>query len=224
MNLSCPVELQPTGWHRTSRIHVKVIFMPMTTATTSLQSLVNAKAALDLGLLTAEDYGRVKEAFLKAQELRAGIDAGLIEEGAQVAQAREGFVGMVLSQRSNETGSRAVAPKAAASVVHPPPPLPTAAATSKAPAPPPPPVPPKAPPSAPPATSNGSHGSCGARAALGELCHNVAKILPVCFAGQGPQALDRQRRHVHVWYFDQPRRGASFLSDASEVDLSVGGV
>ena len=122
----------------------------MTTATTSLQSLVNAKAALDLGLLTAEDYGRVKEAFLKAQELRAGIDAGLIEEGAQVAQAREGFVEMVLSHRSNETGSRAVAPKAAASVAHPLPPMPAAAATSKAPAPPPPPVPPKAPPSAPP--------------------------------------------------------------------------
>ena len=111
----------------------------MTTATHSLQSLVSAKAALDLGLVTPEDYGRVKEAYLKAMELRAGIDAGLIEEGAQVADAREGFVGMVLS---SSTPAAAAAAGAGAPM---PPPLPV----SKAP-PAPPPAPPQAPPRAPP--------------------------------------------------------------------------
>ena len=62
----------------------------------NLQSLVNAKAALDLGLLNADDYNRVKESFLKAQQLRSAIDAGLIESGPQVEQAREEFTGMVL--------------------------------------------------------------------------------------------------------------------------------
>ncbi len=69
----------------------------------NLQSLVNAKAALDLGLLTEDDYSRVKESFLKAQQLRSAIDAGLIEEGQQVEQAREGFVSMVLGDRQEQT-------------------------------------------------------------------------------------------------------------------------
>ena len=116
----------------------------MTTATHSLQSLVSAKAALDLGLVTPEDYGRVKEAYLKAMELRAGIDAGLIEEGAQVADAREGFVGMVLS-------SSTPAAAAAAAGAPMPPPLPV----SKAP-PAPPPAPPPPPPPAPPVNQSSS--------------------------------------------------------------------
>eukprot|EP00889_Picochlorum_renovo_P004539 jgi/Picre1/31569/NNA_006921.t1 len=69
----------------------------------NLQSLVNAKAALDLGLLTEDDYARVKESFLKAQQLRSAIDAGLIEEGQQVEQAREGFVSMVLGERQEQS-------------------------------------------------------------------------------------------------------------------------
>ena len=98
-------------------------------ATNNLQSLVNAKAALDLGLLTAEDYQRVKESFLKAQQLRSAIDAGLITEGPQVEQARGGFVDIVL-RGEGSTAVPAAPPRA--------PPLPTAqaAASRAAPAPP----------------------------------------------------------------------------------------
>lgn len=62
----------------------------------NLQSLVNAKAALDLGLVNEDDYSRVKESFLKAQQLRSAIDAGLLEEGDQIETAWKGYVSMVL--------------------------------------------------------------------------------------------------------------------------------
>ena len=37
----------------------------------SLQSLLNTKAALDLGLISQDDFDAVKAAFLRAQQLRA---------------------------------------------------------------------------------------------------------------------------------------------------------
>ena len=104
----------------------------------NLQGLMNAKAALDLGLLNEEDYGRVKESFLKAQQLRAAIDAGLIDEGEQVEHARDGFVAMVLGA-SNEGTAQGSAPSRQTAKA----PVPPAAM------PPPPPMPGKAP--APPA-------------------------------------------------------------------------
>lgn len=115
--------------------------------TTNLQSLVNAKAALDLGLVNEEDYNRVKESFLKAQQLRSAIDAGLIEEGDQVQDARQGFVSMVLGSAAasggQEVQKKVMAPKASAPAPPPMAPKPIAAAP-KAP-------PPMAPPMAPPA-------------------------------------------------------------------------
>lgn len=144
-------------------------------ATGNLQSLLNAKAALDLGLLNEEDYARVKESFLKAQQLRSAIDAGLIKEGAQVQDAREGFVGMVLQGEGTagrRTAAGSVAPPAvlASQAAQPPrappppaPPLPQAQQAPKAP-PPAPPVPraapaPPAPPPAPPAPTTSRSAS-----------------------------------------------------------------
>lgn len=86
----------------------------------NLQSLVNAKAALDLGLVNEEDYSRVKESFLKAQQLRSAIDAGLIEDGDQVESAWKGYVSMVLGS----TSEPAIAAPAAKSVPKAPAPAP----------------------------------------------------------------------------------------------------
>ena len=46
----------------------------------SLQCLVNTKAALDLGLVSKEDYDGIKEAFLNAQKLRAAYDSGMLSQ------------------------------------------------------------------------------------------------------------------------------------------------
>lgn len=46
----------------------------------SLQCLVNTKAALDLGLVTEQDYEVVKASFLRAQQLRAALDSGMVSQ------------------------------------------------------------------------------------------------------------------------------------------------
>lgn len=70
----------------------------------NLQSLVNTKAALDAGLITEEDYEKVKETFLKAQQMRSAIDAGLIEE-----RDVESMKGDFMKMMTNETRGSAVA-------------------------------------------------------------------------------------------------------------------
>lgn len=45
----------------------------------SLQSLLSTKAALDLGLITQSDFDAVKGAFLRAQQIKAAQDVGLIK-------------------------------------------------------------------------------------------------------------------------------------------------
>jgi cofilin len=56
-----------------------------------LAALKTAKEALDLGLITPQDYDVVKVAFLKAQQLRAGRDAGLMREEDYV-KLRDSFL------------------------------------------------------------------------------------------------------------------------------------
>eukprot|EP00890_Picochlorum_soloecismus_P004579 jgi/Picsp_1/5121/NSC_02484-R1_actin-depolymerizing factor len=64
-------------------------------ATSNLQALVNTKAALDLGLVTQEDYDAVKVSFLEAQKLRSTIDAGLVQEG-EVERVKKDFLSSLL--------------------------------------------------------------------------------------------------------------------------------
>lgn len=59
-----------------------------------LTALHNAKAALDQGLITPQDYDVVKVAFLKAQQLRSGKDAGLLRE-EDYARVRESFLSVM---------------------------------------------------------------------------------------------------------------------------------
>lgn len=46
----------------------------------SLTSLETAKKALDKGLITQVDFDNIKEGFVAAQKIRAGIDAKLVRE------------------------------------------------------------------------------------------------------------------------------------------------
>ena len=46
----------------------------------AIQTLTNAKEALDADLITRADFDTVKDAFLRAQQLKAGLDAGFILE------------------------------------------------------------------------------------------------------------------------------------------------
>lgn len=46
-----------------------------------LGALRSAKQALDEGLITPQDFDVVKVAFLKAQQIKAGLDAGFIRQG-----------------------------------------------------------------------------------------------------------------------------------------------
>ena len=46
----------------------------------AIQTLTNAKEALDAQLITKADFDTVKDAFLRAQQLKAGLDAGFILE------------------------------------------------------------------------------------------------------------------------------------------------
>jgi cofilin len=57
-----------------------------------LQSLRTAKAALDEGLLDAQDYATVKNSFIKAQSIKAGVEAGFISD-ADYSEARKAFFG-----------------------------------------------------------------------------------------------------------------------------------
>lgn len=55
-----------------------------------LAALRTAKAALDEGLISDTDFDVVKAGFLKAQQIKAGLDAGFIRED-DIKQARETF-------------------------------------------------------------------------------------------------------------------------------------
>ena len=90
----------------------------------NLQSLVNAKAALDLGLVNEDDYSRVKESFLKAQQLRSAIDAGLLEDGDQIDTAWKGYVSMVLGATAEPVKAAPVTKKPAPAPAPAPPPPP----------------------------------------------------------------------------------------------------
>ena len=46
----------------------------------SYESLRNAKAAFDDGLISEQDLAGVRTAFLRAQQIKAGLDAGFIQE------------------------------------------------------------------------------------------------------------------------------------------------
>jgi cofilin len=52
-----------------------------TSAMADLGALRSAKQALDEGLITPQDFDVVKVAFLKAQQIKAGLDAGFIRQG-----------------------------------------------------------------------------------------------------------------------------------------------
>lgn len=56
-----------------------------------LAVLRTAKQALDEGLLNPEDYDFIKKAFLRAQQIKAGLDAGFIKE-EDFVQARDSFL------------------------------------------------------------------------------------------------------------------------------------
>ncbi|PNH05968.1 hypothetical protein TSOC_007706 [Tetrabaena socialis] len=60
-------------------------------ATADLAVLRTAKQALDEGLLNPEDYDFIKKAFLRAQQIKAGLDAGFIKE-EDFVQARDSFL------------------------------------------------------------------------------------------------------------------------------------
>lgn len=55
-----------------------------------LAALRTAKAALDEGLIGTADFDVVKAGFIRAQQIRAGLDAGFIRED-DIKQARETF-------------------------------------------------------------------------------------------------------------------------------------
>lgn len=56
-----------------------------------LQVLRTAKQALDEGLIAPEDFDIVKNAFLKAQQIKAGLDAGFIRE-EEYQRTRDAFL------------------------------------------------------------------------------------------------------------------------------------
>ncbi|GLC41623.1 hypothetical protein PLESTB_000695500 [Pleodorina starrii] len=56
-----------------------------------LAVLRTAKQALDEGLVNADDYDFIKKAFLRAQQIKAGLDAGFIKE-EDFVQARDSFL------------------------------------------------------------------------------------------------------------------------------------
>ena len=66
-------------------------------ADATLQALLSTKAALDLGLVSQEDYDVVKSAFLRAQQLRAAVDAGLMREEDYEATKGEFLASLTLS-------------------------------------------------------------------------------------------------------------------------------
>jgi cofilin len=115
----------------------------------TLQALLSTKAALDLGLVSQEDYDAVKSAFLRAQQLRAAVDTGLMREEDYEATKADYLSSLTLgSQDSSRSQSRqsngsqgAVAPQAQQVAVAPPQP-PSKQPPPAAPSAPPPPAPP----------------------------------------------------------------------------------
>ncbi|KAG2434757.1 hypothetical protein HXX76_007644 [Chlamydomonas incerta] len=91
-----------------------------------LAVLRTAKQALDEGLLNPEDYDFIKKAFLRAQQIKAGLDAGFIKE-EDFVQARDSFLhslDFALVGGSSQpvyTQSVPGSPKAAAAPAMPPP-------------------------------------------------------------------------------------------------------
>lgn len=57
-----------------------------------MQVLRTAKAAVDEGLLNADDYERVKSALVKALSIKGGVDAGFLTENDLAEARREFFV------------------------------------------------------------------------------------------------------------------------------------
>lgn len=55
-----------------------------------MQVLRTAKAAVDEGLLNADDYDRVKSALVKALSIKGGVEAGFLTEN-DLAEARKEF-------------------------------------------------------------------------------------------------------------------------------------
>lgn len=79
-------------------------------------SLETCKLALDKGLITAEDFNTVKESFLKAQQIKAGVDAGFID-AAEYERVRDAYIANVLSTLTNPVtinGTHSVPPSSAA--------------------------------------------------------------------------------------------------------------
>lgn len=60
----------------------------------ALQTLLSSKAALDLGLITHEDYEIVKSSFLKAQQLKAAVDVGVLK-GDDYERTKEQFLQLI---------------------------------------------------------------------------------------------------------------------------------
>lgn len=72
----------------------------------ALDNLRNARSALEEGLISQDDFDSVKVAFLKAQQYKAGLDAGFIEP-ADYAEVKARFLDEVsrLSVSPSPAGS-----------------------------------------------------------------------------------------------------------------------
>lgn len=133
--ISCPyafpsiaIEQQTAGHPSTAAPH-----RPGAMADASLQSLLSTKAALDLGLVSQADFDAVKNAFLRAQQIKSALDVGLIKP-EDYEETKRSFLGSLIGG-----GAAAVTAPAASAA-----PPPTAAAPA-APAPQPPAAPTAAP-------------------------------------------------------------------------------
>lgn len=119
-----------------------------------LAVLRTAKLAMTEGLITQDDFDQIKVAFLKAQQIKAGLDAGFIREEDYV-QARDSFLHSLDFRTAMTHHTHAPAPATA--------PAPAAPATTSMPPPPPVRVPPINAPSIPASGGTGltSRGSSG---------------------------------------------------------------
>lgn len=91
-------------------------------ADASLQSLLSTKAALDLGLVSQADFDAVKNAFLRAQQIKSALDVGLIKP-EDYEETKQSFLGSLIGG-----GAAAVTAPAAAAAP------PAAGAAARAPA------------------------------------------------------------------------------------------
>jgi len=77
--------------------------------------LQTCKQALDLGLISQQDYDQVKENWKRAQSLKASFDAGLMDD-TEYAQVKLDFLASVgLSLAKHCKGKEATEPKVAGS-------------------------------------------------------------------------------------------------------------